>query len=53
MNKRKNYNQLPPGTKIDVVMRKEMTVEQYYKMYDEAKKKGWHIQGFQKGFVNK
>lgn len=51
MSKKHNHNTLPSGTKVEVIMRKEMTIEQYYAMIQQAKSKGWHIQAFQKGFV--
>lgn len=51
MTKKHNDFTLSSGAIIEVVMRKEVTIEQYYKMIPEAKKKGWHIQGFQKGFT--
>lgn len=54
MAKRKsNLYELPPDTIIDVVMKKEMTIEQYYAMIPQAKTKGWHIQGFQKGVMSR
>lgn len=44
---------LNPNTIIEVVMTKEMTYADYMKMYQQAKNKGWHVQGYQIGFRTK
>lgn len=38
--------------KIEVIMRKEMTEIEYKEMIPSARKKGWHIQGYQLGFYS-
>lgn len=43
--------ELPDNTIIEVVMRKEVTYKHYKKMIPDARRKGWHIQAFQKGFT--
>lgn len=50
---KKQQSQLPPNTIIEVVMTKEMTYADYMKMYQQAKNKGWHVQGYQIGFRTK
>ncbi len=47
---KKSSQQLPIGTTIEVVLTKDMTVEEYYQKMEIYKSKGWKIQGFQKGF---
>lgn len=48
MTKKYNQYNLPSSAIVEVVMRKDMTIEQYYAMIPKARKKGWHIQAFQK-----
>jgi len=43
-------NKLSPGTEIEVVATKDMTVSQYEDMVEKLRAKGWKIQGYQKGF---
>lgn len=50
MAKKTVEHTLPPGTKIEVVMRKEMTLEAYLRLIPTAKKKNWLIQGYQIGY---
>lgn len=44
---------LAPNVIIEVVMTKEMTYADYMKIHQQAKNKGWHIQGYQIGFRTK
>lgn len=35
---------------VEVVLKKEMTIEEYRKIIRSSKKKGWSIQAFETGF---
>ena len=39
-------------TEIEVVMRKEMTIQKYQELKASPKTKGWKVQGYQKDFFN-
>lgn len=39
--------ELPGHEVVEVVLRKEMTMKHYRKIYTESKKKGWSIQAYE------
>lgn len=40
-------DELPDHEVVEVVLRKEMTMKHYRKIYAESKKKGWNIQAYE------
>lgn len=40
-------DELPDHEVVEVVLRKEMTMANYRKIFNESKKKGWKIQAYQ------
>ncbi len=53
MAKRKpNFSELPPGTKIEVRLTKQMTFANYKKSIEIYKEKGWRVEAFQIGFTD-
>lgn len=48
----KKTNLLRPNEEIEVVMKKNMTYQEYLDMFQQAKKKGWEVQGYQIGFFS-
>ncbi|WP_440880673.1 hypothetical protein [Tenacibaculum sp. C7A-26P2] len=51
MAKSKSFK-LPPNTEVEVVMTKVMTMKRYENIFQKAKKEGWKVQAYQKGFRN-
>lgn len=43
---------LPDETEVEVVMRKTTTIKNYKAMISTARKKGWTITAYQKGFTD-
>ena len=49
---KKTQSHFPENTKIEVVMKKQMTFSEYEKMRIQAKEKGWTISAYQIGFFS-